>query len=129
MDSSSSSCQDNQLVMFVSRESKKNKAVENVVFVPTDKNSARSNRIFTKLSESYANVLQKLLKNDLISLSKIRPLFEPYPNWYEVQFFFNTIEFPIMTLNDACILSMLSKTTSIAVPFNLMVERKILIIL
>lgn len=73
---------------------KKNKAISNVRTTPEESKrdtlKNQCNRVFTKLFDSYHCVLQKLLKDNLMTLMNIRPLLDknPYPSRYDTQFFF-----------------------------------------
>lgn len=54
----------------------------NVVAAAND-NDLKHNRKFKKLSESYTSVLQKLLRDKIITLPDPNPIKEPYPNRYD----------------------------------------------
>lgn len=66
---------------------RKCKVVVNVVTVVND-NNIRLNRKFTKLAKSHSSILQKLLKDKIITLENPRPLKEPYLDWYDANFFY-----------------------------------------
>lgn len=69
----------------------KNKVVTNVVAIPlmAAAQASQQNRVFTKLNDSYLSIMQWLLKDSLITLSKIKPLSDsqPYPCWYDASKF------------------------------------------